>query len=277
MASGDIRVRDQRVDFRHRTDEGGRDHAELASRALDETPAINNSQGTNDFIMDPHHPALDYGPACFDQTHRFAAIASYEVPLSRGERFSAGPPTGSWETGWSESTDFPSGIPYSMYAFLYFTGDQTGSGFVGRNRANVAGSPFSGFSQTATEWFNTSAFASPEPGTYGDEGKGLLRGLHFADLDMSFAKNFPITERQRLQARLDMFNVGSNGHSKLLTPDHRLTDSNFGSLASNNGVPASLQLWTPRTIQLRLLYSFWACLNASLHAPSLARPAPAPR
>jgi Carboxypeptidase regulatory-like domain/TonB-dependent Receptor Plug Domain len=227
------------------------------SRALDETSAINNIQGTNDFIMDPHNPALDYGPASFDQTHRFVATGSYEVPVGRGKRYSLGP--GNWVLGnWVASGIYTlsSGIPYSVYAFPYFTPDQTGSAFGGRIRANVVSSPTSGFTQTATEWFNTSAFASPEPGTYGDEGKGLLRGPHFADLDMSFAKNFLFTERQRLQARIDIFNLGSNWHSELRNPDNTLTDSNFGSLVSSNGIPASLQLWTPRTIQLSLMYSF---------------------
>ena len=83
-----------------------------------------------------------------------------------------------------------------------------------------------------------------------------MRGPHFADLDMSFAKNFLLTERHRLQAGIDIFNVGSNWHSQLRTPDGTFTDSNFGSLVSSNGIPASLQLCTPRTVQLSLQYSF---------------------
>jgi hypothetical protein len=237
------------------------------SRALDETSAINNIQGTNDFIMDPHHPGLDYGPASFDQTHRFVATGSYELPVGRGKRYSLG--LANWVFGnWVASGIYTisSGIPFSVYAFPYWTApDQEGSNFGGRVRANVASDPFSGFTQTNTEWFNTNAFAAPDPGRYGDEGKGILRGPHFADLDMSFAKNFLLTERHRLQARVDIFNLGSNWHSELRTPDQTIGDNNFGSLApfqssQYSGISAAewakLNLWTPRTIQLSLQYTF---------------------
>jgi hypothetical protein len=236
------------------------------SHALDETSAINNIIGTNDFIMDPHHPGLDYGNASFDQTHRFVATGSYDVPVGRGLRYSLGP--ANWVFGnWVVSGIYTlsSGIPYSVYAFPYFTAtDQEGSPFGGRVRANVVNNPFSGFSQTDTEWFNANAFAAPEPGTYGDEAKGLLRGPHFADLDMSFAKNFLITERHRIDVRLDIFDVGSNWHDQLLTPSSTIGNNNFGSLVPFQSSQytispaewARLNLWTPRTIQLSAQYSF---------------------
>jgi hypothetical protein len=86
-----------------------------------------------------------------------------------------------------------SGIPYSVYGFQYFTAtDQEGSPFGGRVRANVVSNPFSGFTQTDTEWFNTNAFAAPEPGRYGNEGKGMLRGPHFADLEYELCEEFPV-------------------------------------------------------------------------------------
>jgi hypothetical protein len=119
--------------------------------------------------------------------------------------------------------------------------------------------------QLAIPWrvapqYKTSAFAAPPLGAYGDEGKGILRGPHFADLDMTIAKNFLVTERRRLQYRLDVFNVGSNWHSKIQSPDNRLTDCKYGSLVgcnALNGTPYnSFNLWTPRTLQMSLTYMF---------------------
>jgi hypothetical protein len=236
------------------------------SKALDETSAINNILGTNDFIMDPHNPARDYGPASYDQTHRLVALGSYDVPVGKGKRYSFG--YANWLLGnWSISGIYTlaSGVPFSVYAFPYANWgaqDQEGSYFWGRVRANVVSNPTSGFTQSISEWYNTSAFAAPLPGAYGDEGKGLLRGPHFSGLDMSFAKNFLVTERHRLQYRLDIFNVGSNWHSTInnLVPDNRLTDCNYGSLTPCNaltGTPENpLNLWTPRVIQMSLSYSF---------------------
>jgi hypothetical protein len=82
---------------------------------------------------------------------------------------------------------------------------------------------------------------------------------------MSFAKNFLLTERHRQQARVDIFNVGSNWHSQLLmAPSNYIGNNNLGSLVPLQGSQymislaewASLNLWTPRTIQLSLQYTF---------------------
>jgi len=234
------------------------------SRALDETSAINNISGTNDFIMDPHNPQRDYGPASTDQTHRFVATGSYDVPVGKGKRLDLR--GGNWALGnWTFSGIYSlsSGFPFNVYAFPYANWgaqDQEGSYFWGRTRANLVGSPTSGFTQTTADWFNASAFASPPLGTYGNEGKGILRGPHIANLDMTFAKNFLVTERHRLQYRLDIFNVGSNWHSVMQSPGNHFTDCNYDSLQGCNalsGTPyGSLNLWTPRILQMSLTYSF---------------------
>jgi hypothetical protein len=52
---------------------------------------------------------------------------------------------------------------------------------------------------------------------------------------MSLAKSFSITERQRLEYRFEMFNVGSNSHSGAVIPDGSFGDSNFGSLVPLQG------------------------------------------
>ena len=59
---------------------------------------------------------------------------------------------------------------------------------------------------------NPNVFSLAPQGTYGNEGKGELHGPFYEDLDLSFAKVFPITERQHLQARFEMFNAGSTWH-----------------------------------------------------------------
>jgi hypothetical protein len=148
--------------------------------------------------------------------------------------------------------------PYGFYDSV----DLTGSNFGGRYRANEISDPHTGFSRSPSEWFNTGAFVAPPVGTYGNELKGSLRGPYFEDLDLSFGKEFPITERQKLQYRLEIFNVGSNWHSMARIPDGGMGDNNFGSIVPFNspGLPANdwnnLNLWTPHTIQMSLVYSF---------------------
>jgi hypothetical protein len=141
-----------------------------------------------------------------------------------------------------------------------------GEPFTGRYRANISGSATSGFTQSTAEWFNTGVFSDSQPGTYGNSGKGLLSGPHFEDLDLAFTKEFPITERHRLQFRTELFNVGSNWHSKNdfgasnLIPGNNVGGCNFGALAGigacNPGISAGALLWTPRVLQFSLVYSF---------------------
>lgn len=238
------------------------------SQALDESSGINDIHGQNDFIMDPHNIKQDYGRAAFDQSQRFVTSYSYEIPIGKGRRWS-------WSKlnwligGWNTSGIFTlaSGFPFSVYSIGYYNQDQTGTGFGGRSRANVDGSPLAGFNQTYLQWFNTSVFSIAPQGTYGNSGRGIIRGPYFMDWDTSVSRDFPITERQHLQARLEIFNTGSNWHSNPPFPDSTVSDSptsctpgpagncSFGSLVSLNGV-GSLNLWTPRTLQVSLSYLF---------------------
>jgi hypothetical protein len=233
------------------------------SKAMDMNSAINNVGGTSDFIQDPHNVKADYGRAGFDQTHRLVTSATYELPVGQGKRWSFGP--ANWVLGgWRMSGIYTltSGRTFSIYApqnAQFF--DQMGSALTGRYRANQSGDPNAGFSQTTQEWFNTNVFSSPLPGTYGNSRKGTLRGPYFEDLDMSFSKSFAIHENHKLEYRLDIFNMGSNWHSVARIPDNNIQDNNFGWLYSKdavltpNGV-ANYQLWTPRKIQMGLVYSF---------------------
>jgi len=153
-----------------------------------------------------------------------------------------------------------SGRTFSIYA-PQNAPDQMGSFLTGRYRANQNGDPNAGFSQTTQQWFNTRVFSSPLPGTYGNSRKGILRGPYFENLDLSFVKSFSIQESQRLDYRLEIFNAGSNWHSVPRIPDNNIQDGNFGWLYSKDPIltpagAAHYQLWTPRKIQMSLVYSF---------------------
>jgi TonB dependent receptor len=141
------------------------------SHSLDESSAINNAGGQNDFIMDPHNIRQDYGPAAFDQQHRFVASYSYDIPVGKGRHWSVTHLNwliGGWTT--SGIYTLASGFPFSVYSIGYFNQDQTGSAFGGRSRANVDGSPTANFQPTYLQWFNTSVFSIAPQGTYGNSG-----------------------------------------------------------------------------------------------------------
>lgn len=238
------------------------------SRAFDETSGINNVVGNNGFIQDPHNIQADYGPANFDQPNRLTASGTWELPVGKGKRWSLGP--GNWVLGgWKASGIYTvtSGRVFTAYGYAGPGYDEMGAPFTSRYRLNQSGDAQSGFSRGYTEWFNTSVFSIAPQGLYGNERNGALRGPYYADLDLSFAKWFPITERQRIQARFEMFNTGSNWHHGAWFPCGSFGfcgNTPFGSLVPQQGskdlvTPAQWahdNLWQGHTIQLSAVYSF---------------------
>jgi hypothetical protein len=241
------------------------------AKALDDSSGVINISGVG-MIQDQQHIGGDYGPASFDQTHRLTANGVWELPVGKGKLLNAGwanPIVGGWQL--SGIYTLSSGRTFSVLGYNGPCYDEMGTYFtpcygLDRYRANVSGNPKTGFSQSQTEWFNTGDFTVPAQGTFGNSEKGLLRGPYFEDLDMSFSKFFPINERQRLQLRAEIFDVGSNWHSQGLIPGNTVGNGNFGSFS--NPVPSaysglisqsnwtSLNVWTPRVLQLSLVYSF---------------------
>ncbi len=243
------------------------------SRSFDELSGIGNVIGNNGFAQNPDQIGADYGPANFDQPQRLTASGVWELPVGKGKHYSLGP--GDWILGgWKLSGIYTltSGRTLSVYGYSGPSYDEMGSPFNGRYRANQSGDPYGGISQSPSEWFKASVYSAPPPGTYGDSGKGSLRGPVFENFDMSLSKKFPITERQNLQFRFDEFNVGSNWRAKNdfygtnLIPGNNVGSCNFGTLANivNTNIPGctpdgttqGARLWYPRTIQLSAVYSF---------------------
>lgn len=238
------------------------------SKSMDVLSEIGLIFGQKGFVQDPHNLRGDYGPSAFDQTNRFTALGSYELPIGKAKTWDLG--RWNWLVGgWQVSGTFAvaTGMPYTVYAFQGGS-DQIGINRGGLIRPNYIGDPNSG-PTSIYQMFNTSAFAAPELGRFGDVGRDTLRTPYYMDTDLAFGKNFVINERNQLKYKLEIFNFGSTWHSNenLVYPNNVLASSpagcttgpsgncSFGSLVPLNGA-GSLNLWNPRQIQMSLLYSF---------------------
>ena len=90
---------------------------------------------------------------------------------------------------------------------------------------------------------------NPRPGTQGNLGQNVLRGIAPWRFDANISKAFKITESKSLQFRLDAFNVLN--HAQPGNPSFSINTSTtpFGQIASKNGnVPRAMQA------QLRLQF-----------------------
>ena len=98
---------------------------------------------------------------------------------------------------------------------------------------------------SATEWFNTSAFAISPYGTFGNEGRNIVQGPGLQEWDFSLFKNIPIHESKSLQFRAEFFNVFNHANFRL--PDNDISSPTFGEISES--LPG-------RQVQLALKFYF---------------------
>ncbi len=181
---------------------------------------------------DIHNWRLDRALSDFNNTHVFLANMLYEFPIGKGKRFAGSAP--SWVNhiigGWSMTGIFAyqSGEPYSITSGslttngahvsfaqvrgpldkgnLQFPSGVTFAGPVMYNATkritNVSDPNFNCVNVIGTQTF----FCIPPPGQNGN-GRNIVQGPNFWNLDSGLLKDFGITERFKLQFRAEFFNV----------------------------------------------------------------------
>jgi hypothetical protein len=197
------------------------------SKALEDAGAV-TSIGQNS-----RNWKAEYGPAAQDRTHVFTSSYIYLLPSLSGSSGFVKTAFGNWQ--FSGITAFFSGAPLSA-------GLATGTAGLA-TRPNCTG-PMSG-PKTVAEWFNTSAFAAPAFGFFGNCGKNTIRGPGEQDWNWALFKTFPVGERGRFQFRANFFNIWNH-------PNFSGVSSGYGS--GNFGQVVSAQ--DGRQIELALRFDF---------------------
>jgi hypothetical protein len=179
--------------------------------------------------------ALDRGPV--NAPDRLVASYSYTVPVKKyfGAAFLS-QAIGGWEI--SGITTGQRGAPLTI-------GTSTNPCACGNSASNaqVNGDPSSGFTQSLSQWFNTSVFSIPKQYTIGNSGRGIVRGPALNTTDVSLARNFvlPWREGMRIQFRGEFYNALNTVN--WASPNVTAGSSTFGQITSEVA---------PRTGQLGL-------------------------
>ena len=195
--------------------------------------SFGNTSGSNE-AKTSHNPfdfEADTGYNAFDVRHTFNMSALYMLPIGRGKRYGGGMNgaanaiVGNWELGTilNARAGVPLDVTVTRPDVLYV--DDSGTYFTGpaAGRTAVINVPGGGASRNVrrpdlipgvdpylkdgTFWLNPAAFATPEPGGFGNLQRNLLRGPAFAQVDLTLAKRFPIREAMSLDFRTEIFNV----------------------------------------------------------------------
>jgi hypothetical protein len=207
--------------------------------------AWNNALSASAYWQNVYDQRAEWAPCYYDATHVISAYAIYDLPFGRGKMLAKNANRavngviGGWEV--SPIVSFRTGWPLPVFPI------QDASGTFSRGaRADCDGTP--SITNTALpgigrQWFtNNGEYTQPAVGTFGNCSPQLssLRSPHYADVDMSLHKDFPLTERFRLQFRSDFVNAFN--HVQYNAPNT--------SLGSTMGQITSAQ--PPRNIQLAL-------------------------
>jgi hypothetical protein len=174
----------------------------------------------------------------FDRTHVFVTSGIVELPFGRTRHWGR-----DWNTaleavlgGWQVSYLFraQSGAPLGFGNFLF------AEGFAIDDVALPAGD------RDENRWFNTAAFnrvtaqqlvsnVRTQPTRFSE-----VRGPGYALLDLGFMKNLDLGSRLRLQLRAEVYNALNRAN--LGGVNTGVTNSAFGTITAQNGLPRQLQL-----------------------------------
>jgi hypothetical protein len=207
---------------------------------LSDTDDGGASVGDVGVFSDFYNRAADYGPGGNDIRHRLTVSSVYELPIGPGKRLLSAHWLGRVVGGWSVGMlgTLQSGPPFTVT-----TQTNNSNAFsAGAQRANVTGDPqLPSDGRTLSRWFNTDAFSQPAPFTFGNGGRGIVRGDGVVNVDLSLTKNVDLAARRSIQIRVELFNAFN--HPNFGLPGRSFGAPDFGIVSTASG---------GRTIQLGL-------------------------
>ncbi len=206
----------------------------------------------NQGSKDPRNIAAGYSSAAWDIRHSLVASFLYDLPFGRGRRWFANAGPASWIIGnWQANAlmTFRTGAPFTL-------GTTQCVGSFGTCQPDVVpgkdpkNAPPGG--RRPEEWFDTSAVTAPAPGTPGNLGLQSNNQPGQRIVDFSLFKDFPFTERFKVQFRAEAFNIAN-------TP--QWGGQSNGAVDVNQGDPLFGQITatqpnTQRHIQFALRFMF---------------------
>ena len=192
-------------------------------------------------LTNVYNPQYNRGPSDYDITHTLSSSWIYELPWARTKLY------GGWQM--SGILLLRGGLPLTV---TQTQGVQsTGTG----NRPNrVCDGRLS--NPTIDRWFDTSCFVSPADvtGTYGDAGRGILRGPGAFNIDASLIKNTKVG-RYATEFRIEAFNLLN--HPQFANPNTQIGNAAVGTISAMLSSPScSLCGTTERQVQLGVKVRF---------------------
>jgi hypothetical protein len=192
-------------------------------------------------LTNVYDPQYNRGPADYDITHTFSSAWIYELPWAREKLY------GGWQV--SGILLLRGGLPLTVTQTQGVLSTGTG------NRPNrVCDGKLS--NPTIDRWFDTACFVPPTDttGTYGNAGRGIIRGPGSFNIDASLIKNTKIG-RYATEIRFEAFNLLN--HPQFANPNTQIGNAAVGQITAMLSSPScSLCGTTERQVQLGVKVKF---------------------
>ncbi|MHB1936662.1 MAG: outer membrane beta-barrel protein [Acidobacteriaceae bacterium] len=216
----------------------------LADATLSRNMA-NTSIGSAPFSpngLNAYNPRPEYVPSYLDQLYVTNFVATYELPVGRGQRYLnskglLGQVLGGWQI--SGIMTYSGGTPmgaYNNYNPLLVNGFDRPNIVPGVALKTFSYSRskdyFTGKTATQPIQFTTNAFANTGPWAIGDSKRAYaaLRTPPLRTENFDIIKYFHITDRVQASLRVDYFNAFNR--TQLQAPDQNSLDSTFGQITN---------------------------------------------
>jgi Carboxypeptidase regulatory-like domain/TonB dependent receptor-like, beta-barrel len=206
-----------------------------------------SSVGESASVAVNHH--FDRGLAGYNVGRRLVFNWIYDLPFGHHAGLAAAALDGWRLNGILEAQD---GFPFSVFTgFARSFKPNNGSQAIDRPdlAPGCSNNPILG---GPNEYFNPNCFVLQPAGVLGNLGSGTLIGPGLFSVDTSLEKSFPITEKTRLQFRVDAFNLLN--HANFSIPAHSLFVAS-GQRIGSAGVITSTAT-DSRELQLSLKFMF---------------------
>jgi hypothetical protein len=173
----------------------------------------------------------DKGMAGFNIPQRLVTATVWELPVGKGRRLLRGisPIGNGFVGGWTINaiTTFSTGNPFTVNApnntaavLTNFRANRLCNGRAELDNRSLR--------TNSLYWIDSSCFAIPSPGFFGNSGANIITGPGLNNWDLGIEKNFQFRETWRLEFRAEFFNAWN--HAQFENPDNTVGDANFGQI-----------------------------------------------
>lgn len=209
-------------------------------RIMDDQSSLSEAK-----YQDMFNRRADWSRSSYDLRHAYKLGYVYDLPFGRGRTYGS-----SWNGfndalfgGWSLEgiLQIQSGRPRNVTS-----GSDTANTGKYNGRTDVVADPALPMEERSiARWFNTSAFTKPVGFAYGNAAANMVESDGRTSADISIAKKFRITEKQRLEFRGELFNMPNV--INFGDPNTSFVSPTFGQITSATSA---------RQIQFALRYTF---------------------